>query len=81
MSKIIAKINVDYDDNMVVYNLVKELNDQLKEYHLSIEVEDEEHDGYDVVILPTMGFSKMEFQGEEYWLGPENQILGKITKN
>jgi co-chaperonin GroES (HSP10) len=35
----------------------------------------------DIVVLPTMGFSKMEFQGEEYWLGPENQILGKITKN
>lgn len=35
----------------------------------------------DIVILPTMGFSKMEFQGEEYWLGPENQVLSKINKN
>jgi hypothetical protein len=51
MSKIIAKINVDYDDAMVVHNLVEELNNQLREYHLSIEVENEEHDGYDVVIL------------------------------
>jgi co-chaperonin GroES (HSP10) len=34
----------------------------------------------EVVILPTMGFSKMEYQGEEYWLGPENQCLAKINK-
>lgn len=34
----------------------------------------------DVVVLPTMGFSKMEYGGEEYWLGPENQILAKINK-
>lgn len=35
----------------------------------------------DVIILPTMGFSKLEFEGEEYWVGPENQVLGKIVKN
>jgi co-chaperonin GroES (HSP10) len=35
----------------------------------------------DVVVLPTMGFSKMEYEGEEYWLGPENQVLAKINKN
>ena len=34
----------------------------------------------DVVILPTMGFSKVEFEGEEYWIGPENQVLGKVNK-
>lgn len=34
----------------------------------------------DVVILPTMGFSKLEFEGEEYWIGPENQVLGKVNK-
>jgi co-chaperonin GroES (HSP10) len=34
----------------------------------------------DVVVLPTMGFSKMEYEGEEYWLGPENQVLAKISK-
>lgn len=51
MSKIIAKITVDYDDNMSVYNLVSDLNEQLSQYNLSIEVEDEEHDGFDVVIL------------------------------
>ena len=32
----------------------------------------------DTVVLPTMGFSKLEFEGEEYWLGPENQVLSKI---
>jgi len=33
----------------------------------------------DVVILPTMGFSKLEYDGEEYFIGPENQILAKIN--
>ena len=34
----------------------------------------------DTVVLPTMGFSKLEFEGEEYWIGPENQVLGKVNK-
>jgi co-chaperonin GroES (HSP10) len=34
----------------------------------------------DTIILPTMGFSKLEFEGEEYWIGPENQVLGKVNK-
>jgi chaperonin GroES len=33
----------------------------------------------DVVILPTMGFSKLQFQGDEYYIGNERQILAKIT--
>ena len=32
----------------------------------------------DVVILPTMGFTKLEYNGEEYFIGPENQILARI---
>jgi chaperonin GroES len=35
----------------------------------------------DTIVLPTMGFSKLEFEGEEYWIGPENQCLGKIIKD
>ena len=35
----------------------------------------------DTVVLPTMGFSKLEFEGDEYWLGPENQVLSKIVEN
>mgnify|MGYP003671923161 CR=1 FL=1 len=35
----------------------------------------------DRVVLPTMGFTKLPFEGEEYYVGPENQILAKITKN
>ena len=35
----------------------------------------------DTVVLPTMGFSKLEFEGEEFWLGPENQVLSKIVEN
>jgi chaperonin GroES len=34
----------------------------------------------DVIILPTMGFSKLEYKGEEFWIGIENQCLGKIKK-
>lgn len=33
----------------------------------------------DIVVLPTMGFTKFEFQGEEYWIGPENQVLAVIN--
>ena len=33
----------------------------------------------DVVVLPTMGFTKFEYKGEEYWIGRENDILAKIA--
>ena len=51
MVKIIKKITVDYDDSMTVFNLIEELNELLVDYNLSIEIEDAQHDGYDVVIL------------------------------
>lgn len=34
----------------------------------------------DIVVLPTMGFSKLEHDKEEYFIGPENQILARIKK-
>ena len=34
----------------------------------------------DVVVLPTQGFTKLPYDGEEYWVGPANQILAKINK-
>ena len=34
----------------------------------------------DIVILPTMGFSKLQFDNEEYYIGNENQILAKIKQ-
>jgi chaperonin GroES len=34
----------------------------------------------EVVILPTMGFTKLEYQGDEYYIGSETQILAKINK-
>jgi chaperonin GroES len=34
----------------------------------------------DVVVLPTMGFTKLQFNGDEYYVGPENQILAKIIE-
>lgn len=30
------------------------------------------------VILPTMGFTRFEFKGEEHYIGPENQLLGVL---
>jgi len=32
----------------------------------------------DIVILPTMGFTKLEHKGDDYYIGQENQILAKI---
>ena len=34
----------------------------------------------DIVVLPTMGFTKLEHKGEEYYVGPENQVLAKVNK-
>ena len=33
----------------------------------------------DIIVLPTMGFSKLEHEGEEYWIGPENQVLARLN--
>nr|ASN63686.1 co-chaperonin GroES [uncultured virus] len=34
----------------------------------------------DIVVLPTMGFTKFEYKGTEYWVGKENEVLAKIVK-
>jgi len=34
----------------------------------------------DTVVLPTMGFTKFTYEGEEYWIGKENEVLAKINK-
>ena len=34
----------------------------------------------DKVVLPTMGFTKLPYDGVEYYVGPENQILAKIIE-
>ena len=34
----------------------------------------------DIVVLPTQGFTKLEHNGEEFYVGPENQILAKVKK-
>ena len=35
----------------------------------------------DIVVLPTQGFTKLAYKGDEYYVGPENQILAKINQN
>ncbi len=32
----------------------------------------------DKVILPTIGFTKLEYKGDEYYIGQENQILARV---
>jgi chaperonin GroES len=32
----------------------------------------------DRVVLPTMGFTKLEHKGDEYYIGAENQVLARI---
>ena len=34
----------------------------------------------DIVVLPTMGFTKLPYNGDEYYVGPENQILARVNK-
>ena len=34
----------------------------------------------DKVVLPTVGFTKLQHEGDEYYIGPENQILAKIIE-
>ena len=34
----------------------------------------------DIVILPTMGFTKFSFEGETYFVGKENELLGMISE-
>tara|TARA_Y100000114_G_scaffold32932_1_gene28314 strand:+ start:3897 stop:4268 length:372 start_codon:yes stop_codon:yes gene_type:complete len=35
----------------------------------------------DKVVLPTMGFTKLPYDGEEYYVGPENQVLAKVKSH
>ena len=34
----------------------------------------------DKVVLPTVGFTKLQHEGDEYYIGPENQILAKLKE-
>jgi|TARA_B100000780_G_scaffold277918_1_gene249856 chaperonin GroES len=33
----------------------------------------------DIVVLPTQGFTKLPFDGIDYYVGPENQVLAKVV--
>jgi chaperonin GroES len=35
----------------------------------------------DLVVLPTQGFTKIEHKGEEFYVGPENQILARVKSS
>ena len=34
----------------------------------------------EIIILPSMGFTKLEHKGEEYFIGPEGQILAEVKQ-
>ena len=34
----------------------------------------------EIVVLPTMGFTRVEHKGDEYFIGPENQILAQVIE-
>jgi chaperonin GroES len=34
----------------------------------------------DIVVLPTMGFTKIEHEGVEYFIGNERQVLAKVVE-
>ena len=34
----------------------------------------------ELVILPTMGFTKLEHDGDEYFIGPEQSILAQVIE-
>ena len=48
-------------------------------YSLGVFVETQLQVG-NIVVLPTMGFTKFEYEGQEYWIGKENEVLAKINK-
>jgi len=48
-------------------------------YSLGVFVETQLKEG-NIVVLPTMGFTKFEYEGQEYWIGKENEVLAKINK-
>ena len=35
----------------------------------------------EIVVLPTMGFTRLEHKGNEYFVGPENMILAEVIQD
>jgi len=33
----------------------------------------------DIIVMPTMTFTKFEYEGEEYWIGRENDVLARVA--
>lgn len=34
----------------------------------------------DLVVLPALGFTRFDYEGQEYFIGKENDVLAKIKK-
>lgn len=48
--KLVRTFEID-GDQMSIYNFIEELNETLEKYGLSLEVDGDEHDGFDIVEL------------------------------
>lgn len=82
-----TKFEQDTKSSIIVPDMGKELNQTAKVLAVG--------DGYysptgqliptqlkvgDMVVLPTMGFTRFELDGEELWVGKENEILARLGK-
>jgi len=34
----------------------------------------------DLVVLPALGFTRFDYEGQEYFIGKENDVLAKVNK-
>jgi hypothetical protein len=73
----IRKFTID-GDMMAAHNLVAELNPELQKYGLSIEIEDEVHDGYDVAILSAVTSAEPMVQSISIGIPPIHHGLIKL---
>ena len=81
-----VELQEEYHGNIIVPDMGKETNEVGEilsvgpgSYSVTGELIPTQLKKGDRVILPTMGFTKLPFQGEEYYVGPESSILGKVN--
>ena len=82
--------NIAYALNITFKELMFTENSDNKKNLVKNKIDQPLHLGYsnvgevikvgDIVVLPTQGFTKLPFEGNEYWVGPENQVLAKINE-
>jgi len=56
------RFRIEYDDTMSVYNLISELDNILKGYGIHLEIENKEHDGFDICVVQIEGRESSELK-------------------